>query len=264
MIDMELSHLVKARALLEAGDEDSLRYCCLELRMALELICYERLEMHRDELPTEALRTWKPQQVIALISECDPAGCGDQVLRLGVEHPDGSLGPAFFQATLKGVSKRLLRDHYHWLGSYLHAPTPDKFREDPSMVVQRLRSDLPAVVAMVEEYSRHPVLANLGVFSHFTCSFCGTKSVHNSRALKEGGRVACTGPGCGGTYTVHEVDGPSPQYRPVEITWDCPKCQQHQFLGGHLLKVGYKVVCTRCDQRATVAYCLVSESQAAP
>jgi hypothetical protein len=111
----ERPHLEKAKALCSACDLESLRYCCLELRLAIELICYERLAAYEKQLPDGALGRWRPQDVVDLITECDPGATTDRILRIGSEGTEDRPEPVVFQALLKGVSKRLLRDHYHWL-----------------------------------------------------------------------------------------------------------------------------------------------------
>src|SRR5262245_53469429 len=113
----------KAEKMLRNDDLDSFRYASLQLRMAIEYLFYELVPLYKDELPADILTTtWKPQQILAAILECDPDANKDTRM---VFAPSGMLGnPDAPHLVLesKAPTKALLSAHWHRLGSYLHAP----------------------------------------------------------------------------------------------------------------------------------------------
>lgn len=262
MLGLERPHLRKAKALLDAGDTDKLRYCCLELRLCIELICYERLEQHRRELPEEVFGKWRPTEIVDLIAECDPTAAGDKVLRLRNETTDGSPGNVFFAANIKGVSRKLLRDHYHRLGSFLHAPMPGALKEGRGLDDAAMRKAAERAIMAVEEYASNPVLSNFGVYAHFACAYCGTENVRNAKALAEGVRIRCRGNSCGAYYTAHEVDSETPEFRPMQYQWTCHACGGNQWIGAHELERGGTIECRGCKARAVIAYTIVPDGAA--
>src|SRR5688572_29294296 len=108
----------KAGSLIEAGDADSLRYATLQLRMGIEYLFYELIPSYKDELPDDIMSKWQPKQIIDALLECDPLV--DKDARIAITAA-GASSPALVLRS-KAVNKGILKDHYHRLGSFLHAP----------------------------------------------------------------------------------------------------------------------------------------------
>jgi hypothetical protein len=51
-------YLARAKAYIEAGDENALRHACLELRFSLESIVYQLLRKIGDKLPRSVYKSW--------------------------------------------------------------------------------------------------------------------------------------------------------------------------------------------------------------
>lgn len=83
-------HLERARALLEAGDEASVRYACLEMRFAIEKIVYRKLSKLTEKIPPAIYRTWQPNKAMKLLLNFEPQA--DQNVKVAVSSvaEDGS------------------------------------------------------------------------------------------------------------------------------------------------------------------------------
>jgi hypothetical protein len=59
-------YLDAAHRLPESGDSASLRYACLELRMCIEALAYDRLQAYLPEVPNSVMKKWTPRHVLAV------------------------------------------------------------------------------------------------------------------------------------------------------------------------------------------------------
>jgi hypothetical protein len=91
-----------ARSLITAGDEASLRYAALEIRMAIELMFYKLLSSYKEELPDDLLKHWQPKKIIDALIDCDPDIEHDYSLTIAQERSGGSHGPATCRALQSG------------------------------------------------------------------------------------------------------------------------------------------------------------------
>jgi DNA-directed RNA polymerase subunit RPC12/RpoP len=143
------------------------------------------------------------------------------------------------------------------LGSYLHAQVAADLKESKEIDIQELRNRLRSTIAAIDEYVANPVIGNFGLRCHFTCPYCKTLNVMGANRLSDGVPVACRRANCGATFTVHDLASGTPEFRPNEVSWACPKCGQHQYLGAHLLEAGLTVVCSYCETRLVIRYTIV-------
>ncbi|MBX9945825.1 MAG: hypothetical protein K2Y40_17210, partial [Reyranella sp.] len=81
--------LDRAKLLLAAGDEQSIRYACLELRLAIEYIVLDLFRRHLDESPEDVAWKWTPRQVIAELLEIDPLVDRSSTISIGEEATPG-------------------------------------------------------------------------------------------------------------------------------------------------------------------------------
>jgi hypothetical protein len=247
-------HLENAKRLVARGDSDSLRYACLELRLCIEHICYERLAMHESELPLEVLSVWQPQRVISLLLECDPTNEHDTSLALALNDADGIPGQFIHFGTQRAISKRFISAYYHRLSPMLHAPTVADQKAARPAIPEGLADSLVRTIAAVQPYIDEPFLSNLGAFSHFACEECGSVNVHNVRALSEGKKFKCVGASCEAHYIVTDTNSAVPLYRLSAFEWKCPACGVQQHIGHHRLFIGGVLKCISCAVRGSVRW----------
>lgn len=247
-------HLANAKRLVARGDPDSLRYASLELRLCIEAICYDRLAMHESELPPEVFSKWRPQDVLSLLLECDPAAEEDTSLALALNYPDGTPGEFVHVGTQRAVTKRFIREHYHRLSPMLHAPTVADQKTTKPAIPERHADSLARTIAAVQTYIDEPFLSNLGAFSQFMCEECHSVNSHNVHALSEGKKFKCIGASCEARYIVTDTASAVPHYHLSAFEWRCPKCGAQQHIGHHRLSIGAVLKCASCPIRGTVSW----------
>jgi hypothetical protein len=229
------SCVAKGEALIAKGDADSVRYACLELRMSIEHLFYDLIPLYADELPTDMLRRWQPKQVIEAITDCDPHVQDDG--RLAFMDDQSRL---FMAHETKAVTKRLIKDYWHKLGSHLHASMAETNLDSASIT-----PFLQDVADALRAYGDERVMANLGRFVTFCCE-CGHKIKRNAEALKVKPRVVCPDVDCGAMWDYADVDGTA-TFTPVRESLVCPRCNTVNFFGAQHAVDGQKITCCECD-----------------
>lgn len=249
----KLDHLQRAKDLLAAGDPSSLQYCCLELRICIELVAYERVSMYEKELP-QGFEKWQPKEVIEALLDCDPYADKDSSLTIALENPAGGPpGKAFHLGTFHALTRKFIQRHYHKLGSYLHAPLYAKLDEDERLATPELRSFLAETLKEVERLCSSTIQENLASRVSFTCQVCDRRVTRNILALKRDGRVKCQDPACQAVYITADLDSDNPRF---SLAYDgafvCPKCQTRNRIPLHCLREGGQLTCSGCTQVALV------------
>lgn len=76
---------------LNENSDASLTYAALECRLAIELICYERLRIAHDYISHDDLRKWQPKDIVKiLVQEVDSKVASTFTLSISKgAHPDG-------------------------------------------------------------------------------------------------------------------------------------------------------------------------------
>ena len=142
--------LARAKDLLATNSEEDLRYACLELRMCIEAICYEKLKSYQKQIPEELLETWQPQKVVESLLEYDPDIELDFSLAIFREDEDGKPEeiPSFV-GEHKAITLKFIKRSYHKLGYYLHVPTIAQ-QKIQAFKADDLRNDLNQMVSKLE------------------------------------------------------------------------------------------------------------------
>ncbi|MDO8806425.1 MAG: hypothetical protein Q7R35_18595 [Elusimicrobiota bacterium] len=252
------SHILKAKNLLAAGDNDSLRYCALELRTCIELMCYDRLSMYIDEIPKEFLKKWRPQDVVNILLECDPYSDKDCTVSFAKELSGGATGPRQMFGSSKGISKKFIQSHYHKLAHYLHAPTLADIKAGEIRPLADVKIDLQATLNEIEILAQGTMLANFGEFVTFTCQICQLPNKRNKAGLSEGKKVKCINPNCPAEFTIHDLEEKISQIKPVRAGWSCLKCQTNHFILPKEVIVGKRLCCSKCKVEWKIGYSLKS------
>ena len=235
MHEKTISCVNKADALIAQGDEDSLRYACLQLRMGIERLFYELIPLYAEELPTDILKKWQPRQVIDALLECDPHVEGD--IRISFVDSDDEI---FLQRQNKAVTKQLINRYWHKLGSYLHASMT---AEELDLV--KLSPFLRATVEGLRAYSADKILSNIRSLASFKCE-CGRTIRRNSEALKIKPYVTCPDVKCGAMWQYAKRDGMG-TFTLVTHSYTCPSCKAVSKFGAHLAVDGLTITCCNCE-----------------
>lgn len=248
-------HVQRADEHIECGDVERLRCACLELRLALERIAYQKLQLRLDDIAIEEIRGWQPKRVMdALMELVDPALDQDAKLSVGQRPGGGDPETDVFTAVglSKGVHPKKLGKYCHKLGSFLHMSMPSKKGERPKAPdVAKLSEFLREVIAYVEE------ITSTGFDAHFSekvtlnCSACQQLTVRNRKLLKEHDIVQCQNPACKSSYKTAK-DGEQFVFEHYTIDMPCKRCDKTmRFVANELLELPHNhTVVVRCECNA--------------
>jgi hypothetical protein len=231
--------LQKAESLIETGDLDSLRHASLQLRMGIEYLFYELIPSYKDELPDDIMTAnWQPQKIFDEILECNPDADKDARYAFGpAATTPGSEGWMAFDS--KSPTKRVLKEHYHRLGRYLHAPVN---MVNPSL--DKWRGDLENAATCLKEYKLGQVLCNVRPLVEIRCK-CGRTIKRNKFGVEASGVMRCPDPKCKRIYDVRFV-GDSIEYTPRESNYECPYCGAINYVPASWVVNGIKFNCDNC------------------
>ena len=220
---------------LNEGSDASLTYAALECRLAIELICYERLRLAHDYISHDDLNKWQPKDIVnILIQEVDSEAASTFTLSISKEsRPDGAPEPTpeEYQAmefvpigTQVGFNPRKLGQLWNALANLaLHISLP--VSKDDSVVrygdFQKIQTK---VLAALEEIKRIDggtlISSGMGEEVSFECK-CGVRNKRRLGLLRNGQTISCINPQCSESYDYVESDM-SFGRRTFEIT--CQAC----------------------------------------
>lgn len=244
----EAYRLQRAKELLANGDDDSLIYCCLELRLCIELICYRRLRFYAEYLPSSATRLWRAKEVLATLLELDPAAGTDYSLAMALEKPDGTTGQAVHFGTYKAITKEFLHEYYDEFSSFLHAPTIAEVQAGTRRDANRVRSLAEKAITILEDIVGDSFQASFGRIIEFPCETCGTRLRRRTERLKSGDKVRCLDRTCRAEY---EITFPAESQflrKMVQIDFKCPLCNEVSYFGRHVAtRSGARLRCLHCS-----------------
>lgn len=113
--------LKRAEKLMHAGDHVSLRYACLELRLCLEKIVYQKLAQLKDTIPPDVYRAWQPQKALKLLLSFEPGADQDNTLEIRNSNADGTpTGDWIHLGEYRMFTANRLNKLYNKVGKYLH------------------------------------------------------------------------------------------------------------------------------------------------
>jgi predicted RNA-binding Zn-ribbon protein involved in translation (DUF1610 family) len=244
----EVYRLSRAKELLDRGDDDSLLYCCLELRLCIELICYRRLAFYSEYLPPSAKRLWRAKEVLDALLELDPGASRDYSLASAMETPRGRQNPVHL-GTYRAITKQFFADHYDRLSSFLHAPTIVEVQAGTQRDFIRLRLVAKKAISALEDMAGNIFQSARGPLIEFPCDSCGTKIGRRSERIKNGDTVRCLEKSCQAEY---EVTFPTERQflrKMVQVRFECPNCKGVSAYGRHVAaKKGAQLPCLHCSR----------------
>ena len=247
-------YAANARRLLASSEAGCVRHAALETRFAIERLFYSLLPYYEDELPDDIIRKWQPRQIIEALIECNPFVEYEQHIVIG--RGQGNDGQPLFAGSQKPVSRKLLSQYYHKLGSYLHARRDGK---DPD--VMKMRSVISSAVERIEQHCRETtVMHNGGVFITVACE-CGRDIKRNLLALAGNPSARCTREECGAVYDLVAVHAPlQTEWRLRTLPFICPACAAMTPYGIHKIFDEAVLACSECKEEYILRLRLVPES----
>ncbi len=236
----------KAESLIAQGSADSMRYATLQLRMGIEYLFYELIPLYREELPDDICTSkWRPQEIIDSLLECNPDVDKDARIAIGDSDAEGNLSSPAIVREVKSPNKRLLRQHYHRLGSYLHAPVNLVQPE-----IAKWKSELDKALGCLKEYKNDQMLANIGPKVKIPCE-CGRVIKRNLHGVNVTGEMKCPNPQCRAVFDVR-VENNQTHFTMRQTTYECPFCHTDNFVPTGRICDGMPITCAKCEKRVVV------------
>jgi hypothetical protein len=199
--DLAREHVAAAKALLQ-GEGASLRYACLELRLALEALTYDVLQSYQDDLDEAvdlALKTWHPAAILEGLAAYDPIGDATLVMdfkfRLPGQDWQSIVGrEERFTAAWAAGSHRAL-------SSFLHQLTVTQLRKGRKLDEVKLRAKAGDILEKLDAVLACPFHdLRLGLRFGYDCPECGGGLSVAMLVLMTTGRAKTTCPDCGAAW----------------------------------------------------------------
>lgn len=259
--------------LLQQETQESLTYAALECRLALEMVCYERLRTSYDYISYKELRRWQPRYVIeSLIAEANETAATDFTLSISTEPVDSDADPsaADFQrfdyvevGRQVGFDPKYIGKLWNAISSFLHVRLPSL----KSDTLDRYGNS-GALKAKVEEGLKELrrlqkgtlISSGFGEEVSFNCR-CGSKTRRRAALLKDKSVVTCINPECDETYRAHETSDGSFEFERLCVEVKCRGCGDiGYFPEKQLIQIGLNRAatydCSACGERNALRWSL--------
>lgn len=242
--------LGRAKAELDAMQQDRLKYAALELRMAMEALTYDRANAYKAEIPPNEYETWQPRKVMQLLLEIDPNADKNSTIRIGAEDEHGK--PADNMQTLGSeevLNLKTIKKYYDALGSYLHMPILKKINNDSHHDFDKLRAKCDEIYFEVEKALSSSVFnSTIGDFASISCMRCGEMIRRRLPLGVKSVDAKCFK--CGASYEVLDEGDDNSKWFPEKQKVDCPTESCDAILGiwKDDIKAGSRFKCDDCGE----------------
>lgn len=227
-------HFDNAKSLIKAGDNGSLRYACLELRMLIEAHVYQRLLLEIGQLPQSIINTWQPNKAVKLHAMFDKYADMDLCITLG--EPNDEL-----KITYNNIKSNDLSKIYNTLGGYLHLPTPQKIKsydidkEKIITIYDRLERILAGNIIIIKtEYKT------------FDCRQCGESVLYTDHYLESHHKISCQNEACELEYAINRSEENFKFSTDIQ-NFSCSTCASTILIPYKHIEDGHQFKCLTCD-----------------
>lgn len=248
--------LQRAQEELHGEGEVRLRSAALQLRMAMEALTYDHMQVYADEIPPAEYATWQPKRVMELLLQIDANADKDSSLAVGLEETYGVAPKEMqFLGTEQVLSMATIRKHYDALGSHLHMPTLKQLKDGKTFDAAKLRARCAQIVAGLEKVLASPIRnIRFAVVSQTDCVYCGKPM--RKRAPVDDKPLSAKCFECGARYRLIPVGQKQVRWEPMQSKVSCPTdgCDHAFMIGDHEVELGAGWTCPRCGNRWVVCY----------
>ena len=200
------AHHQRAGQLLASGDPVQGRHACLELRMALECLTYDLLQLYRDDVDDAVLEMWQAGKILDALVTLDPDV--EATIELRVASEDADLETPILNWHEDRLDLKWTKKAYATLGHFLHERTFAELErgviDDPAKIRERalsIHGELGRVLASSGWNLRIKETAMVA------CD-CGDQAVFSMSPRQLFSRARCSA--CGADYDVRSSpDRPS-------------------------------------------------------
>lgn len=213
-------HFAAAEKLLEANDDSSGRYACIELRMSIEAVCYGLLCLYLPELSKSKATVWQPKKVLDELLEIDKHVTTPRTL--SIQDPKSGewvdIGTTDYRFSVKWARKA-----HNALGNALHVPTVDQLvkneESSPSDFRQRCDEYISQLRQVLDSQSWHITMTGPGWKIRCDCGFEMHRRTEN---IEIGSEIICSS--CGRIYEVARISEDKIDVELRKLRWKCLKC----------------------------------------
>ncbi|EMZ5860601.1 hypothetical protein ABEH95_003000 [Yersinia enterocolitica] len=244
-------HLEKAHSLYKLGDNASLRYCALELRLAIECHVYNQLKTSLGNIPESVINTWQPPQAIK--SLCMFEDTADMDLEMIISEKEGN----DVIIKYKNIKYKDLNKWYNTLGSYLHQPTIKK------QVLAITQDKLRPIIVKLTEISEFNTMTFSRGYEKIRCEKCGKDILLTKRYIEKNNKLHCQNENCE-SYAIIRLDpaGAIESFQCVQIP--CFKCGTKHSMLLCDIDAESEFICKVCENKHFIKKCICSQEVAYP
>jgi len=253
--------LSRAKAEIESGSHERLRYAALELRLCIEALTYDRAQAFATEIPPEQYDTWQPRKLLQVLLDIEPTADQSYTLSYGQESAFGQRAEemrVFGSETVFNL--RAIKKHYDALGSFLHMPTLKQVQEDGDSDFSKLKSRCALIVASLDAALLSTVYnATFARFTQLNCLECGEIVRKRFPVGKEVVDVECFE--CHAGYRLTSPEPGKVHWEPMQQIIACQtKSCGHEFaIWNHEIKPGTHWKCVKCEQRFRIGFAVLPD-----
>ncbi len=195
--------LIRARKFIAAGDENSLRHACLELRFCLESIVYTKLSHIGEQLPLSVYQTWQPPKAMKLLLSFEPRADQDSSISVCLNTVDGKPSGEWLPiGDYKMFTAKWLSKHYNKLGKFLHMTSLAEADTAPEITASMIES----IVDEIERVATASVVLTMNSVTVVQCDLCKSDMYASESQISDEGEIECYQDQCKARYFIKKVD----------------------------------------------------------
>jgi len=233
-------HISRISELVAEGTPESLTHAALRCRIAIELICYDRLKKAHDYISADDLRRWQPRDVVnRLIQDVDPYIATSYTISISkTALPSSTPSPTISEyeqmdyveiGRQAGFDTKRLGKTWNSLGSFLHVRLPQSKEEELTTfsAPQTMERKIEEALAILKELAQGTMVSSgIGRTVKFECN-CGSENKRRADLLADGQTINCINPDCAERWTV-SIDGDEIGFerRSIPVTCKCGEITQ--------------------------------------
>jgi hypothetical protein len=240
-------------------DDSHLGYAALDLRMAIEAVCYDRASAYSKELPDAVYRMWQPRKLMNFLISLDPLADKRREFRYAINDEHGNpIEPVRSLGMDQPLKLSEIRDHYDALGSYLHVPTLAQMKDGKQHDLAALRARCSTLVGILEAVLTSKIWnAVFGQFLTADCVRC--EKIMKVRFDNNPPEFDYSCIHCSAPYKVRKIDGEDRyQFCPDYEYARCAHsgCDAKFSLWRDEIAVGTILHCTKCENESEIMLCV--------
>ncbi len=237
--------------LLAQRTPESLTYAALECRLAIEYLCYERLQMSLEFVSLTELKAWQPSKVVRAVEELaneeaatsftlsfapEPALAPGQELSFE-QRKNLQYVPIGTQAAINLKNIATLWNALANAALHVHLP---KTKSEPMSIygdADRTAAKVEECLAELRLISSGTLLSNgWGREVSFSCAGCDHRNKRRIDKLVDGQSISCVNPECVESYVVEKRADDDFSFNRRSYSLECKKCNQNMEIAARRLE----------------------------